>query len=443
MVSALGSSDAGSTRAANTRATGLNCPSCGAGITLATAGWSASVVCATCGAVLDAQDPNLRILQRQEQQVSVQPRIQLGTRGTWKGTQWDVVGFQRVSIDVEGVTYSWFEYVCFNPYRGFMYLTEYDGHWNVVEKLRRRPAVDAGTQASITFDGRTFKHFQSAAARTTFALGEFPWEVNVGDVVQSYDYVSPPFLLSAERSDNEVTWSLGTYTDPKLIARVFSVGGKLRSPVGVFANQPNPHIKAWQDIRRMLGVLVIALVVMFVVNEVSARRDDVFASQYQFRRAEGDTTAFVTAPFELKGRTSSVDFNIGTNLDNDWVYFNFALVNEESGQAYDVGRQVSYYYGQDSDGSWKEGSRNDHFRLGAVPSGRYILRVAPEGGEGAKPSVDYELRIRRDVPSFLFYGLALLALVVPAVFAWLPTVSFEQRRWAESDHAPVSSDDDE
>ncbi len=31
---------------------------------------------------------------------------------------------------MEGVAYSWHEYVLFNPYKGFRYLTEYDGHWN-------------------------------------------------------------------------------------------------------------------------------------------------------------------------------------------------------------------------------------------------------------------------------------------------------------------------
>ena len=426
-----------------TKAAGLNCPSCGASLTLSTAGWSVTIACPTCGAVLDAQDPNLRILQRQQERIVVQPRIAMGTRGNWKGLPWDVVGCQQVTITVEGTDYSWMEYVCFNPFHGFMYLTDYQGHWNVVEKLKRRPEEDAGTKDAIAFNGLTFKHFQSASAVTTFALGEFPWEVNVGDTVRAHDYISPPFLLSAESTDAETTWSLGTYTDGKALARAFNMGGNLRSPVGVFANEPNPHIASAGTVGRTFRYLFMALVVMLVANVAMARKDTVFSGQFDFDRTKGDTTAFVTDPFELKGRNSNIDVRIETDLENDWMYLNLAFIEETTGQALDVGRQVSYYHGQDSDGSWTEGSRNDHFRLGAVPSGQYILRVAPEGDATSTQPVRYKLIVKRDVPQYLFYFLALLALAIPAMLSYAPRASFEQRRWAESDHAPVSSSSDD
>lgn len=430
-----------------TRAAGFNCPSCGASLTLSTAGWSASIACSTCGAILDAQDPNLRILQQQSQRLLVQPRIPLGTRGTWKGAQWEVVGFQQVTIQVENVPYSWREYVCFNPYQGFFYLTEYEGHWNVVEKLRRRPDDSQADSSKLRFNGQDYRHFQSANARTTFALGEFPWEVNLGDEVRAHDFVSPPNLLSAEVTEHETTWSLGTYTDPKIIAKAFSLGSELGSPVGVFANQPNPHRNGAKKIMRTFGLLMVALFAMLVLNEVISQKKQVFDQTYQFVRGQTDTTALVTDPFEIGGRVSNVQVNIQTDLDNDWTYFNLALIDESTGQALDVGRQVSYYYGRDSDGSWSEGSRNDSFKLGSVAPGRYILRIAPEGGEGAGRVVNYTVRIRRDVPSYSFYILGFFALFVPAILSWIPSASFEQRRWAESDHAPVSSssdsDDDE
>jgi hypothetical protein len=439
------------TAAPSTRAAGLNCPSCGAGIALSTAGWSVSVVCATCGAVLDAQDPNLRILQQHAQRITVAPRIPLGTRGTWNGTKWDVVGFQQMTITVEGDDYSWREYVCFNPYRGFLYLSEYDGHWNVTEKLQVRPG--ATSSPSIAFNGRVFKHFQTARARTTFALGEFPWEVNVGDQVETFDYVSPPYMLSAEGTQQEVTWSLGTYTAPEAIARAFTVTGALAEPIGVFSNQPNPYTASSDRIGRMFRVLALLLLVMLGANYFLARRETVFDKPFHFDRATGDTAAFVTDPFDLKGRLSNIDFTITTNLDNNWLWFDLALIDETTGQALDVGREVSYYHGSDSDGSWTEGARSDHFKLGSVPAGRYILRVAadqpdaPENIGANTLSVAYSIVIRRDVPSYVLYVVAFFALLLPAGLLKAPAMSFEQRRWAESDSAPVrsssSSDDDD
>ena len=54
---------------------------------------------------------------------------------------------------------------------------------------------------------------------------------------------------------------------------------------------------------------------------------------------------------------ANVEITINTDLHNNWVYFNFALINQDTGQAYDFGREVSYYFGSDSDGSWTEGNR--------------------------------------------------------------------------------------
>ncbi|HEX7243308.1 MAG TPA: hypothetical protein VF263_23700, partial [Longimicrobiaceae bacterium] len=116
----------------------------------------------------------------------------------------------------------------------------------------------------------------------------------------------------------------------------------------------------------------------------------------------------------------------------------YALINQETGQVTEFGREVSYYHGTDSGESWSEGSREDEALVPSVPAGRYVLRVEPDG----PAPVSYSLEVRRDVPNTLFYWLALLALAVPPVFALMGAGSFESRRWAESDYAPTEEDDD-
>lgn len=429
------------------RAASLSCPNCGAAITLASQGWAVSVACTSCGAVLDATDPNLSVLRRQERAMRVAPRIALGTRGTWHGAPWEVIGFQEVTITVDETDYSWTEYVIFNPYRGFLYLSEYLGHWNVIEKLHERPALATQVGKPVAqLAGRTFKHFQSADARTTFAAGEFPWEVQLGDVVRSRDYVAPPFMLSAEASEGEITWSLGTYTPSEVIRKAFGIQANWPSPAGVFANQPNPHAARVGGIVRVCLALLAVLVLMLVANVGMADNATVFESQYRYDRgAEDSISAFVTESFPLAGRPSNVEVELDSELDNDWLFFAVSLINDSTGNALEATKQLSYYYGSDSDGSWSEGSRQGRMKFSAVPSGRYFLRVAAEGGEPGKPSVNYALRVKHDVPGYGFYLLAFVAIVIPAFLLWIPTASFEQRRWAESDYAGGSDDssDDE
>ena len=47
--------------------------------------------------------------------MKIQPLIPLGSRGKIRGVVYEVIGFQRRTIQVEGISYSWHEYVLFNP----------------------------------------------------------------------------------------------------------------------------------------------------------------------------------------------------------------------------------------------------------------------------------------------------------------------------------------
>jgi hypothetical protein len=129
-----------------------------------------------------------------------------------------------------------------------------------------------------------------------------------------------------------------------------------------------------------------------------------------------------------------VELSIHTDLDNNWAYFGFALINDQTGQTFDFAREVSYYH--DSDGS--EGSRNNSVIVPSVPSGQYYLRVEPEMARGS-PFVAYDLTLRRNVPNYGFFGIAALLLIIPPLLTTIRKGSFEAARWRESDYAPRSS----
>ena len=161
-----------------------------------------------------------------------------------------------------------------------------------------------------------------------------------------------------------------------------------------------------------------------------------FSDHYAYSQGlkSESASAFVTPPFQLDGRDSNVELSIHTDLDNNWAYFNFALINDQTGQTFDFAREVSYY--RDSDGS--EGSRNNSVIVPSVPSGQYYLRVEPEMAAGS-PYVRYEIELRRNVPNYGFFGLAALLLLIPPVWTTFRRGSFEAARWRESDYAPSAS----
>jgi hypothetical protein len=404
--------------------------------------------------VLDARDPNLRVLQGPAQRMTVTPLIPLGSRGHWRGAPYEVIGFQQRTITVDDLPYSWREYLLFNPYQGFRYLTEYDGHWNDVAPLPALPAREAGRQPVVRHAGTTYKHFQTATARTTFVLGEFPWEVRVGDAVTASDYVAPPKVVSSEEADGEITWSAGEYADPRAIWKAFKLPGDPPRVRGVYANQPSPFAGAAKAVWTLFALFSVALTALFVVRASTAQNREVFRQTYQYQPTAASTSeggsgtysaAFVTPAFDLTGGDANVVVETDTDLYNQWVFVEYSLIDENTGRAFEFGREVSYYSGRDSDGAWTEGDRVDRARLGPVPAGRYFLRIEPNGGQPDGSAVRYTVVVKRDVPSLAFYLIGLVALLVPPILTALRAASFETQRWAESDHAPVSSssDDDE
>lgn len=419
----------------------LSCPNCGGTVALRGFGHSRSAVCIQCLSVIDPTTPELRILQRFDERLRVTPVLPLGTRGTWRGVLCEVIGFQVRTITVEGVAYSWHEYLLFNPYHGFRYLTLYNGHWNDVVPVQGVPTfTQLGGRKAATYGGRIYAHFQTAVARTSFVMGEFPWEVRVGETAQGEDYIAPPYILSSENSDNEMNWSTGEYVNGADVWKAFQLKGSPPVTYGVYANQPSPYKGSSRGIWMRCVQLCLVWLALFLVLTFSASDKEIYRHRYDFHGGDPGDHSLVTDVFTVDGHTSNLEVAIQSDLDNNWAYFSLALINQETGRGYDFGREISYYHGSDSDGSWSEGKAKDDVVLPRVPPGRYYLRVEPEMDAQASSrstsgmNMSYEIVVKRDVPHTWLLLLALPLLFIPPAIVSARSVSFESRRWSESDY---------
>ena len=416
------------------KARSLSCPNCGGPVEIRGFAHTLNVVCPQCLSVLDASTPELRILQTFQAAQRVQPKIPLGARGKIVGTEYEVIGFQVRGVQGEEY-FSWDEYLLFNPYKGFRYLTEYQGHWTVVRTLSALPEQSrSGMKLAMRMEGQTFMRFDALNARTDYVLGEFPWQARVGDMARCEDYIAPPLMLSSEATQGEVTWSRAEYVTGKEIWQAFRLPGSPPYAQGIFANQPSPYKGTVASAWRLWLWLNVALLAMVLYFSVASAGHEVFQQRYSYSPASASGAAFVTAPMELKGRDSNVQVGIKTDLDNNWAYFSFALINEDTGQAFDFAREVSYYH--DSDGT--DGSPNNSVTIPSIPSGKYYLRVEPEMDRGAA-AMNYELTVRRDVPNHIFFWVAGVFLLIPPIVKTFRSANFETQRWRESDFAPVLS----
>ena len=131
----------------------LSCPNCGGSVQLRGFAHTLSVVCPQCHSVLDTSTAEVRILQSVQSKERIQPTVPLGTRGEIHGTQYEVIGFQVREVEAGGDTWSWNEYLLFNPCTGFRYLTDYQGHWNFVRTETRVHFSNVGWQKQFQSKG--------------------------------------------------------------------------------------------------------------------------------------------------------------------------------------------------------------------------------------------------------------------------------------------------
>jgi uncharacterized protein DUF4178 len=391
-------------------------------------------VCGHCGAVLDARDPDARLIARYEQ-TKVTPLIALGTRGHFESAPFEVIGYlvRRTTGDE---VYTWFELLLYNPTLGFRWLVQYHGHWTL---LTTAPGVPSTHGRSAQYLGQTYAHFSTATAEVAAVAGEFPWEVKVGERAVVQDWVAPPKTLSCERTAQETTWSVGEYVDGTTVWQAFGLPGAPPDRIGVGACQPSPYAGRSGKIARLLMGFALAAVAIHIVFLIAAQQRLVLDLPGEYQPQAPESATVVSEPFTLGGRTSNVRVDVSTTVANNWVYFNLSLVNDVTGVARSVGREVGYYSGRDSDGAWTEGSTWDRVYLPSVPAGTYLLVVEPEGPQ----HIAWRVRVTRDVPRPLWLWLALALLVVPPAWMWLRHLSFESRRWSESDHAGGSSSADD
>jgi hypothetical protein len=406
----------------------LACRGCGAPLEVRAPGRSHMVACPACGAVLDAQDPDYRVIARYEAQTSVVPRIPLGTRGRLKGTPWEVIGYQVRATVIDDLTYTWFEYLLHNPTGGFRWLVESNGHWVLAKAATGTPTLDSEKFAAYL--GDTYHHFQSARAKVTHVVGEFPWIVRVGDWAAVEDYVKPPLMLSSERTSQETTWSAGEYIEGEAVWKAFALPGLPPERIGVGAAQPSPYTPR----SRKMGMLLLSFLALAALIQILflmfTQQKVVLDAAWEYNPRVAATASVQSEPFSISGRTSNVVVEISSTLEQSWAYFTLTLVNEDTGAARTFGREVAYFFGRDSDGSWSEGAPWDRAWLSAVPAGRYLLLVEPESPR----AVNYRVRLTHDVPRALWMWLAMGALVVPPLIFWWRQWRFEYRRWQESDH---------
>ncbi len=358
---------------------GFNCPNCGAPIEMRTFGQAVSVVCPSCHSVLDAKDPNFAILQKAQSAQRIEPKLPLGSRGQIEAGLYEIIGFQvRTENDPDDGPDSWHEYLLFNPFLGYRYLTDYQENWNVVRVANAIPEPQGG--GTVRLAGTTFHQKAQANAQTTYVIGEFPWAVRVGDSAYATDYSASDQILSSETTPEETVWSLGHSVDATQVRQAFGLVKPATAAAAPVVHGPT----LWPTALKLLAAGLLLSLLFKGMGGRQVYRQNVALS--------GGTQ--VTSPFEVPGSRSNLAVET-TNRGDQSFYMHYALVSETTGQAISFARSIG---------------KEDEAIIPSVEPGRYLLRM-----EAEQPGSQIDLTVRRRVSSFGFFWFAAVLLLLPPI----------------------------
>lgn len=434
----------------------FSCPACGGVIKIHAAGHSITSVCSHCSTVVDISNAQHKIIEKARQRT--RPTfLEIGSRGELYGVTWEIIGY--VEKNSGTTVYKWDEYLLFNPYHGFRFLLQTGGHWNFFSVIKRDIAPNI-MQSELSLDGKKYQIFERGEAVVQYVKGEFYWTVKKGDSVRIADYIAPPHMLSVEKNNDEIVVSKGEYVEPEIIDAAFKPDGKIPYRIGVAPNQPSPF---QGRIRPIWAATIGAFLLATLIQIITAANSDDSQLYYTHSRIFADTPTELAAecadpytssvncekqtsygknkmfasPVFVMPKSANMFIESTAGVQNDWAELHLSLMNEETNKAYNLTHVIEYYFGRDSDGYWSEGKPSMNGFVEAAPPGTYRMLVEADSGAFQKNGfIDFSVNIRRDVPVWGNYWITVLLLLFYPVYAGIRHLSFENKRWAESDYAP-------
>ena len=446
----------------------VKCSSCGAPHQLSAPGRTQTLVCEYCGTALDASSPELTALgavMEKAQDVAKWSKIPMGTIAHLGDGQYKVIGMAVTATHVGGVRYAWKDYLLYNHLTGYRWLNEANGHYVLYEqlyavpkswdKIRRgirwakRP-IATPEGRSLDIEGEKFQHFSTSVVTVERVVGEFYWRVQAGENSRSFDYIAPPYIVSASVGRTDITWTMGTYLSQDDMARIFPTVNLDDPPGGVAPAQPNPYAEAKKQVKKPFWIgFAAALFIVFSGlfrpgGEEVAKDQPVQVVQ---SKAASSLLAGRSAEFTLPGSGSKdIRFLLSSDIKDEWLKGNVWLERAGGKSAAALTRKQPVTLAKFG----SKGESSQYLFLRNVPAGeplvaRFELTSGPPKGTAPIVAAD-EKEAQLTVP--LRYSLSTLPkrssftpLFYYGFFIFLPIYwlksrlnDFEKRRWYESDY---------
>lgn len=431
--------EASSGNSSEKEASAISCKNCGRSLTVETP-LTRYLACGACFQLHERKEISIESLGPLETPKFV-CAIPLYSTGTIHGLEYRLVGACEKS-ETGNKQFRWREYTLYREGSGYCWLSEYNGHWMLVQSVAAG-VVFPDYKQEIDLFGRKYLLYNEYQCRLESAIGEFadnPKERRT----RIREYIHPPnMFIAALDPGTELLWQKATALSKTEVAAGFGkTADQLPHKEGVGAIE----LGKWHaDLPVLARAAVVAILILFGIQFIYSlnHRQQIVLRDTYYARPDSAAQAIVTPSFQLDKASANLQFTLHAPVSNTWFEAAFTLVNDQTGKELNFEKGVEYYYGTSGGENWTEGAQDEEVTLSAVPKGTYHLIIFPSYDISMQDRY-FQLEVMYDVPMWRnFIILALIAALYPALL-WLINQGFEQRRWFENDYSPYkTSNDDE
>jgi hypothetical protein len=221
----------------------LDCPSCGSAIKYVK-GMASHLLCSSCHAQVDCSTDKVQVLHKADELDAITTSVALGDVATINGSKYEVIGLMQCGTSDGSESWTWVEYLLFNPNKGFAWLVESNDGWDSVGVLNEWPSFGSG---AVTLNGDSYAKSDEYEASVLYAAGAFNWRVTVGDRTHVIEYNRGGRTLTSESNANEIVWSAGRRVQASQIAQWFGrkAEGALAASGDASSGSNTPFKAAW------------------------------------------------------------------------------------------------------------------------------------------------------------------------------------------------------
>jgi hypothetical protein len=360
----------------------VSCPKCETSVALVPE--AQTISCPKCSTAFNGSGLPLKSSQKKDNLAPSRDSIpfKIGQKATLEGVDYILTGALSLRSFEEDEYYFGYEYLLYNAEHGYRWLIEEDGQYSLAAEVFDVPELLydglTGLPETLSYQERRYKRVAKGAENIVWVAGQLPYIAKRGDKTHYDDYVSIPNLLSVETSGSEQEIFHAHYVPYKDVGKAFGVD--LPKP-----SEYTPIVPFLSDALWCRSLMHTAFLFMGINFFLWAFLSSCGSQVKTFSLdSQTFTQEFLTESFSLKERGVG-RITVHSNIGNNWVYLDLALIDAHDQAVGQWGNEVSYYYGRSGGESWSEGSRSETSYFRIEKPGSYRLLVKGDTGSPQAP----------------------------------------------------------